>query len=233
MRVLAVGAHPDDVEILCAGTLARYAHAGHEVTICVATDGTAGHKRIPPKELAGIREREARESARIVGAEFIWLGFPDELLFHDRPTRLAFTDAIRQSAPDVIITHAQNDYHPDHRSVSETVLAASFVASLSNVETEHDAHYKVPPIYYMDTLAGRGFHPEEYVDIGETLDVKREMLARHASQLEWLEDHDGIRIVEFMEKMARTRGLQAGVTFAEGFRSEPAWPREVAHRILP
>jgi LmbE family N-acetylglucosaminyl deacetylase len=233
LRVLAVGAHPDDVEILCAGTLARFKEAGDAVTICIATDGAAGHARIPREELAEIRQHEARESAGLIEAELIWLGFPDEMLFHDQPTRLAFTDAIRAVKPDMIITHDPNDYHPDHRVTSELVRASSFVASVPNVESEHEAHEKVAPLYYMDTLAGRGFHPDEYVDVGPTIEIKREMLSRHASQLEWLADHDGIRIVEFMEKMARARGLQAGVSFAEGFRSEAVWPRGLTQRILP
>ncbi|MDH3674677.1 MAG: PIG-L family deacetylase, partial [Anaerolineae bacterium] len=101
MRVLAVGAHPDDLEILCGGTLARYAQEGHAVIMCVATDGTAGHMEIKPPELAQIREREARAAAEVIKAEFIWLGYPDELIFNDRETRLAVIDAIRQARPDV------------------------------------------------------------------------------------------------------------------------------------
>ncbi|MCZ7545518.1 MAG: PIG-L family deacetylase [Anaerolineae bacterium] len=79
--VLAVGAHPDDIEILCAGTLARYAQAGVRVVIGVATDGSAGHMAIPPDELAGIRRAEAERAAAVIGAELIWMGYTDELLF--------------------------------------------------------------------------------------------------------------------------------------------------------
>lgn len=233
MRILAIGAHPDDIEILCAGTLARYRMAGHEVTMCIATDGTAGHKKVPPEELAGIRRRESQAAAGVLGADLLWLGFPDELLFDDKATRLGFTEAIRTARPDLIITHSPFDYHPDHRAVSKIVLAASFVSSLSNIATEHPAHEQVAPIYYMDTLAGRNFHPQEYVDIGETLAVKRDMLACHASQLEWLADHDGIPIIDFMGTMARARGLQANVEYAEGFRVEPVWPRGKTSRLLP
>lgn len=233
MRVLAIGAHPDDLEILCAGTLARYAQTGHQVVMCVATDGTAGHMEIKPPELAQIREREARAAADVIKAEFIWLGFPDELIFNDRATRLAFVDAIRRARPDVIITHSPDDYHPDHRMVNRLVFDASFVASLPNIETDQPAHPAVPPIYYMDTLAGKGFHPTEYVDISTTMELKRQMLACHASQLTWLKEHDDIDIVEFMEVVARTRGFQCNVPYAEGFRQEDVWPRTPAERILP
>ncbi len=233
MRVLAIGAHPDDLEILCAGTLARYAKEGHDVVMCVATDGTAGHRVIKPSELAQIREKEARAAAEVIGAEFSWLGFPDELIFNDRETRLAFVDAIRQARPDVIITHAPNDYHPDHRVVSSLVFDTSFIASLPNIETNHPAHSAVPPLYYMDTLAGKGFHPTEYVDISTTIETKRRMLACHQSQLTWLKDHDDIDVMDFMEVVARTRGFQCNVPYAEGFRQADVWPRTSSKRILP
>jgi LmbE family N-acetylglucosaminyl deacetylase len=233
MRVLAVGAHPDDLEILCGGTLARYAQDGHEVVMCVATDGTAGHMEIRPPELAQIREREARTAAEVIKAEFIWLGFPDELIFNDRETRLAVIDTIRQARPDVIITHAPDDYHPDHRVVSSLVFDTSFIASLPNIETDQAAHPVVPPIYYMDTLAGKGFHPTEYVDISQTIASKRQMLACHDSQLQWLKDHDDIDVMEFMEVVARTRGFQCNLPYAEGFRPADVWPRTPAGRVLP
>jgi LmbE family N-acetylglucosaminyl deacetylase len=233
MHVLAVGAHPDDLEVLCAGTLARYAQDGHQVIMCVATDGTAGHMVIKPPELAQIRRWEAGASAEIIGAEFIWLGFPDGLIFNNRETRLAFADAIRQARPDVIITHTPDDYHPDHGMVSRLVFDASFIASLPNIETAHPVHPVVPPLYYMDTLAGKGFHPREYVDITATMEVKRRMLACHESQYRWLKDHDNIDIMEFMEGVARTRGFQCGVLYAEGFSCEDVWPRTPLRRLLP
>lgn len=102
-RVLAVGAHPDDIEIRCGGTLASYAAAGHHVMMACATNGNKGHTSIPPKELAIIREREARASVAIIDADLFWLDFPDAELFYDAPTRLAFVNMIRQANPDIII----------------------------------------------------------------------------------------------------------------------------------
>jgi LmbE family N-acetylglucosaminyl deacetylase len=233
MRILAIGAHPDDLEILCAGTLARYKAEGHQVVMCVATDGTAGHMIIKPPELARIREAEARAAADVIGAEFIWLGFPDELIFNDRDTRLAVVEAMRQAKPDLIITHAPDDYHPDHRVVSSLVFDTSFIASLPNIETSQPAHPVVPPIFYMDTIAGKGFHPTEYVDISTTLELKRQMLACHASQLTWLKDHDKIDVMEFMEVVAKTRGFQCNVPYAEGFQPADVWPRTPPKRLLP
>ncbi|MBS1253294.1 MAG: hypothetical protein MAG451_02343 [Anaerolineales bacterium] len=109
----------------------------------------------------------------------------------------------------------------------------SFIASLPNIETDHPAHPVVPPLYYMDTLAGKGFHPTEYVDITSTIETKRRMLACHESQVKWLKDHDDIDIMAFMEVVAETRGYQSGVAFAEGFKHEDVWPRTPAGRVLP
>ena len=233
MRYLAVGAHPDDIENLCAGTLARCVELGHEVVICVATNGAAGHMVIKPPELARIREQEARNAAALIGAEFIWMGYPDEFLFDDRETRLAFIDAVRLARPDVVITHSPDDYHPDHRRVSQLVFDTTFVASIPSIETAYPAHPLVPPLYFMDNVAGKDFVPTEYVDITSVFEVKRKMLACHESQLVWLKDHDNIDILDFMQVMSRSRGLQCGCAYAEGFRLANLWPRTPARRVLP
>ncbi|MFQ6130546.1 MAG: PIG-L deacetylase family protein [Armatimonadota bacterium] len=233
MRVLAVGAHPDDVEILCAGTLAKCAARGDEVHIAVATDGAAGHKVILPPELAEIRRREATAAAQLIGAQINFLAEPDELLFEDERTRLKMIDALRVADPDLIITHGPEDYHPDHLTCSRLVFGASFVSSVPNIKTEHAAQEKIGALYYMDTVAGAGFLPEEYVDITDTFVQKREMLSQHESQLTWLKEHDDIDILEFVETVARFRGLQCGVQYAEGFRAAHIWPRQKAERLLP
>jgi LmbE family N-acetylglucosaminyl deacetylase len=232
-RVLAVGAHPDDLEILCSGTLARYVQQGVQVSMAVATDGGAGHMVIPPAELAQIRRKEAEQAAQILGAESYWLGFHDEMIFEDIQTRMVFIDLIRRARPDLILTHAPNDYHQDHRIVSRLVLDASFISGLPHIPTDHPAHPGVQPVIYFDTVSGANFLPGEYVDISETFSIKRKMLECHASQLTWLKEHDNIDILDFIYIMARSRGLQCGVEYAEAFRSEQLWPRIQTTRLLP
>jgi LmbE family N-acetylglucosaminyl deacetylase len=232
-RILAIGAHPDDMEILCGGTLAKFAERGAKVIMAVATDGSAGHMSIPADELAQVRQREAYASAEIIGAEFHWLGFPDEMLFEDMHTRTVFIDLIRSARPDLILTHAPNDYHPDHRAVSRLIFGASFVSGLPNIQTEHSAHPGVQPLIYLDTLSGANFLPTEYVDITETYEVKKAMLECHSSQVKWLRDHDNIDILDYIYIMARSRGLQCGVQYAEGFQTEQVWPRQQPRRVLP
>ena len=232
-RILAVGAHPDDVEILCAGTLARCKARGDEIAICIATNGNMGSMTHQPRELASIRESEAREAAAMLNAEFHWLNYPDEFIYADHSTRMKFVQMIREARPDVILTHAPNDYHQDHRAVSELVFVASFAAAVPHVETGAANHNQISPVYYMDTLAGIDFLPTDYVDITEAIETKLNMLKCHRSQLEWLGDYNGIDIVEFATTVARFRGLQSGVKFAEAFKRLDSWPRVTTVRHLP
>ncbi len=233
MRVLAVGAHPDDLEILCAGTLAKFAQRGDAVVMCYATNGNQGHFVIMPEELARIRRQEAQRATQVIGAEFLWLDLPDQLVEEDMPTRMKFIEMVRQARPDLVITHHPEDYIMDHQRVSRLVFEATFVATVAHVETASPHHTKIPPLYYMDTLGGVGFLPEEYVDITQTMDAKRQMLSRHQSQVQWLQEHDNIDILDFMETVARFRGLQCGATHAEGFRRLRAWGRIGCERLLP
>src|SRR5205085_3611390 len=122
---------------------------------------------------------EARESASKIDAELIWMGFADEFIYPDHATRMSFVEMIRHARPDVILTHSPNDYHQDHRTVSELVFVSSFIAAVPHVQSESPRHTAIPPIYYMDTLAGLDFLPTEYVDITETLTTKQRMLSCH------------------------------------------------------
>jgi N-acetylglucosamine malate deacetylase 1 len=232
-RILAVGAHPDDLEILAGGTLAKYAQNGAMVSMAVATDGAAGHLVIPPKELAEIRHREAENSAKVIGADFYWLGFGDEMLDTDVKTRMAFVELIRKARPDVIITHNPGDYHPDHRAVSKLMFEASFASGLKSIQTETPFHPGVQPLVYMDNVNGANFIPTEYVDVSATYAIKHRMLACFESQIQWLRDHDNVDFFNMTEISARSRGYQSSVEFAEGFGLENVWPRTRTYRLLP
>jgi LmbE family N-acetylglucosaminyl deacetylase len=233
MRVLAVGAHPDDLEILCAGTLLRYREQGHDVTVAIATNGNQGHFQIMPAELGEVRRKEAQSSAAILGAEFLWLDYNDQFLYHTNESRLRFIELVRQVRPDVVITHAPDDYAMDHRTVSELLFAATFMASVPHIETASHYTDKVPPLYYMDSLGGSGFIPTEYVDITGAIEKKLSMMECHQSQVKWLREHVGSDIVEQVRISAMFRGLACGVKYAEGFRHLDAWGRNPVTRVLP
>lgn len=233
MNILAVGAHPDDLEILCAGTLALYRQQGHQVVMAHACNGDKGHFEIPPKKLARTRAGEAEKSSSLIDAQSIGLGISDLEMEMDREIKMEFVELIRGSKPDLIITHHPDDYMPDHRLTSRMIFDASFMATLPHLATEHPHHEKITPIYYMDTIAGLQFQPEEYVDIEKTLDRKIEMLGCHASQVQWLKNHDGIDIIQFVTTVAEFRGLQCGAKYAEAFTREKTWPRNPTGRYLP
>jgi len=234
VRVLVVSAHPDDMEIVCGGTVARCAARGDEVTVCHACTGHLGHMVIPPDELVAMRWNEAEEAAKIAGIRHLSLGLPDLGVAETTDVILQLAGMVRDVRPTVIITHDPNDYMPDHSDLAHPVLKASFIATLPNYQgVAGKAYPVVPPVYFMDTMMGVGFLPEEYVDITETFEVKRAMLECHKSQVEWLRDHDGIDVVENMRICSLYRGLQCGVRYAEAFRRHRTWPRATPERLLP
>jgi LmbE family N-acetylglucosaminyl deacetylase len=234
MRVLALGAHPDDLEILCGGTLARYVEEGHEVVMCHATKGDRGSFEHTSEEISRIRNSEAARAAEICGAEHVSLGLSDgEVNAGDSEQRMLVLDLVRETRPDVIITHSTGDYMVDHNEISKLVFDASFLSSLPLIETEHPHHGVVPAIFHMDTVTGLGFTPTEFVDVSGTIETKMHMLEAHESQLRWLKDHDGVDIVENMRTATAYRGFQAGVTYAEAFAPCLAWLRTRTERLLP
>jgi LmbE family N-acetylglucosaminyl deacetylase len=217
LRILAVGAHPDDIEICCGGTLALYAEAGHHVMMAYATNGNKGHLVIPPDELAVVRERESRAAAAVIGAEVFWLDFPDAELFYDAPTRLVFVDMLRQARPDIIFGHWPEAYHPDHVAAGQLAFGANYISGVPHVKTEHEATVGAAKLYYMDVHHDIRSEAAEYVDITEVHELKRQMLASHESQLIWLRDHDGVDILENMTERDIALGIQCGVRYAERF----------------
>src|SRR5215470_11197703 len=169
MNILAVGAHPDDIEILCAGTLARYSQQGHAIFLASFTCGDMGDLEILPTELARIRKAEAEASAKVLGARLLWPGVTDELVFPNEVQRRVMIDLLRQADPDVIFTHSPNDYHPDHRYVSQLVFDSYFQKGLPHLPNQRmpASRFGGTQVFYMDCLAGIGFSPAEYVDITE------------------------------------------------------------------
>lgn len=232
MKVLAVGAHPDDLEIGCTGTLARMKQQGHEIAMCVMTNGDLGHKVIPREELAHIREAEARASAAHLQADFLIMGYNDLAVPDSEESLARLTEIIRQVQPDFIITHPQGDYLREHSLVGELVFEASFRATVPLLYPHLTATEEVVTLYEMESLGGVGFIPEHYVDISATLPRKLSMLREHRSQVQWLLEHDHVDVCEMVTSLARFRGAQCGVQYAEGFRERRAYIRGRPARLL-
>lgn len=232
MRVLAIGAHPDDIENFCAGTLILYADAGHEVTIAIATQGDIGAPTGSREEIARTRHAEAEAACASIGAQLIWMGFDDEFLFNDRTTRVAFIDAIRAARPDVMFILSESDYHPDHRTAGTVGRDARIPASVPLIETAF-AHTAIPTTFVMDTYLGRNFDPHGYVDISAVMDRKLAMLEKHVSQDTWMRSVFDTDMSADMRALARMRGHQAGVMHAEGFQLLSDPPYTGGWELLP
>lgn len=234
MRVLAVGCHPDDIEIACAGTLAKCVKRGDKVIVAHLSTGNLGHVVIPPDELTAIRAEEARKAGALAGIEVLDGVFDDLDIYADNAqSRNKVVEIIQYAQPDLIITHNPEDYMPDHTAVSKLVFDAAFTATLPNWPSKTGKPAKLVPIYYMDTLAGVNFNPTEYVDITEEIDLKIKMLECHESQIVWMRDHDGIDFPDMVRTCSRYRGYQCGAQYAEGFRSCQAYLRGTTSRLLP
>lgn len=231
MRVLGVGAHPDDLELFCAGTLAKYAKKGDEVVMAVVTNGEVGSSTLSKEEIAKIRKEEAKAAASIIGAKLVWMNFPDEFLFDNKKSRLEFINMIRQARPDIIFTHFPGDYHPDHRITGEIIRDIQGMVTIPNIKTKFMPCDKIPEIYFMDITDRVNFLPEKYVNITKTFNIKKKMLAEHKSQSTWLKNRRGIDYLEFIELGARLRGIEAGVFYAEGFQKVKAWPRYITKQL--
>lgn len=233
MRILAIGAHPDDAEGLCGGTLAKYAARGDQVTIMIATNGNVGSPTLSKDEIAAVRRKEAEIAAAVIGADMIWLDIDDEFLFHDKETRMKFINAIRQANPDVMFVHGTNDYHPDHRICGEIASDCRIPVTVRLIQTEYPHMDKVPHVFVMDNIGSIGFEPEAYVDITDTFETKCRMLRCHESQDTWLQHLYGIDVVGHMSKSAVMRGMAIGVKYAEAFRSLPMYPVSGGPHLLP
>ncbi len=228
LRILALHAHPDDLEFQCAGTLALLRQAGHHVTMATMTPGDCGSAEHDPEAIAAIRRAEAVAAAELIGAECLCLEFRDLAIFNDDESRRRVTECLRRTRPDIVLTAPPADYLCDHEMTSLLVRDACFTAPIPNYTTRQwtpaPPLAKIPHLYYVDAIEGNdregrpqpaGFH----VDVSAVFATKRQMLACHASQRNWLLKHHGID--EYLDSQARwsaRRGAEIGAAHAEAFR---------------
>jgi len=232
--ILFIHAHPDDAEILAGGTLALLARSGQRVTIVTMTPGDCGTREYGPEEIAEIRRKEAATAAQYIGAEYICAEFRDMAIFNDDSSRRRVTELLRRVRADVVITASPVDYHCDHEATSILVRDSCFGASAPNYKTgqqpEAEALPAIPHLYFADSVGGVSrfatpIDPDFFVDVKSTFEIKRDMLAKHSSQREWLKRQHGIDdYMVMMEEWTRSRGVLAGVEYAEGFRRYPGHP---------
>lgn len=224
-RVLAFGCHPDDVEFMCAGTLALLAAAGYEVHVATMTGGEVGSPTLKPQEVRAQRLAEAAAAAAVVGGHYHWAGGADlEVAYTDEYRRRAVR-VVREVDPLIVFTHPPTDYLVDHEETSRLVRNAAYIASvpLFDCGAPVPVTKRFPYLYYWDAVGltdpfGRPLPLSCGVDIGSVMATKRRALAAHRSQRDWLRHLNGWdQYLDVMKRQSADEGRRFGVRYAEGF----------------
>lgn len=228
LHVVSIHAHPDDAEILAAGTLAILAERGHDVTIVTMTPGDKGSSDLSSDEIAAIRREEGRAAAALIGADYVCAEFRDLAIYNDDPSRRRVVELLRVLRPDVILTSSPVDYLCDHEATSILVRDACFGAPAPIYQTGAENPAKplehIPHLYFMDAIGGvnregEPIWPHFIVNVAAKVEIKRRMLEQHASQREWLRAQHGMDdYIHTMERWTEACGKRAGIERGEGFR---------------
>lgn len=241
-RILAIHAHPDDLEFQCSGTLARLARLGCPIVMATMTPGDCGSADRDAGEIAAVRRAEAAASAALIGAEYTCLEFRDLAIFDDDESRRRVAEAIRRARPSLVLTAPPVDYLCDHEATSRLVRDACFAATLPNYKTRlwdpAPPLGRLPHLYFVDPIGGvdrdgRPIPAGFLIDVTEGFELKRRMLACHASQRDWLRRQHGVdEYLDAQERWSRARGDEAGSDHAEAFRQYVGHPYPADNRLL-
>jgi LmbE family N-acetylglucosaminyl deacetylase len=189
LRLLIIGAHPDDADYAAGGTAALYRQAGHVVKMVSLTNGNAGHHLHPGPELARRRRAEAEAAGAVIGASFDLFDNPDGELLPTLENRRQVIRLLRSFRPDLVLTNRPNDYHPDHRYTSQLVQDAAYLVTVPAIVPEVPHLASDPVIAYLpdDFQKPYPLEPHVLVDVGSVLEKIVAMLHCHVSQFyEWL-----------------------------------------------
>ena len=225
---LAILAHPDDAEFLCAGTFLRlHREHGWRIHLATMTPGDCGSAEHTPTDIAAIRRAEGSAAAVAIGATYDCLEERDLRVIYGNDVMEKTVRLINRLRPELVITHSPADYMLDHEVTSTIVRAAAFAAPIPNFMPERRLGSLLPGIphlYYCDPIEGKDplgndVTPGFRIDITSVIDAKADMLAAHASQRDWLMKHHGMdHYVQSVRDWSAKRGSEGGVAFAEGFR---------------
>jgi LmbE family N-acetylglucosaminyl deacetylase len=197
MNILAIGAHPDDIEFGCGGTLIKYVQSGHSVFLAVLTDGSFGGD-------AGIRRQEQNEAAKFLGAkELFWGNFHDTELADSRELIHKIDEIINKVKPDTVFLNYPRDIHQDHRALAHAGVSAT--------------RY-IKEVLFFEVPTTQHFEPDVFVNIQDVLDKKLQLLKMHASQIDRTKV-ENLTILESAQSCANFRGFQGRVKYAEGFKA--------------
>lgn len=206
LRILAIGAHPDDSDFEAGGVAALYARRGHQVKFVSLTNGDAGHYKMGGAELARRRRAEALKAAATIGIQYEVLDIHDEELMPTLETRRRVIQIIREFQPHLVMTHRPNDYHPDHRYTSTLVQDAAYLVTVAGTLALTE-HLRTNPVfvYFSDRFQKPyPFVPDVVVGIDQVVEKKVDMLHCHESQVyEWLPYNE-----LYLEQVPRDKSLR-------------------------
>jgi len=224
--VLAIGAHPDDIEFMMAGTLILLGEAGwspHYMNLC---DGRCGTSEGSVEEIIATRQAEARRAAGLIGARYHPPIAVDLQLAYDTPTIAKVVAVIRRVRPRVLLVQSPFDYMEDHVNAARIAVAAAFARGMPHYPSDPPAPpitddvtvYHALPYGLLDPLRNP-VRPHLYVDIAPALDRNRRMLACHESQARWLAASQGVSYLDALDRFARTVGeMSRRFEYAQGWQ---------------
>ena len=225
---LAVGAHPDDVEFTMAGALAMLGDAGYELHIFTVGNGNCGTAVYEHNDICRLRAAEGHSAASVIEATYHEGLVNDIEIFYEEDVLRRVTALVREIQPEIVLTHSPNDYMEDHQNTCRLMVTACFCRGMRNwisrpakAPTFQDVHlYHAQPHGNHDGMRNLVV-PSLFVDIGEKIAVKEEMLRRHVTQKEWLDTSQGMDsyLVTMREICAEVGQLAPQpLAYAEGFR---------------
>lgn len=222
---LAIMAHPDDAEFICAGTLTLLRKRNWNIEIASMTAGDCGSREYGRKQISSIRKKEAATAAKLLDANYTCLDCDDIFLTYDKPTILRTIALVRRVKPKVVFTMSPSCYMIDHEVTSQLAQTACFSCGIVNIDIENtDPYFHIPHLYYADAMEGKDkfgkeIKPTTIVNINSVINIKEKMLMSHRSQQSWLRAHNGMdQYLQNMKELSEKRGVQISTAYAEGFR---------------
>jgi LmbE family N-acetylglucosaminyl deacetylase len=224
---IAIAAHPDDIEFLMSGTLMLLRKAGYKIHYWNLANGCCGSSKYDAQTIARIRREEAHAAAKAIGAVFHESICNDLEIFYDRPTLAKVASVIREVSPRIVLTHSPVDYMEDHTNACRLAVTAAFARGMPNFATdpprpatsEPVTVYHAQPYSHRDPL-GKVIEPEIVVDTTDMNEPKRQMLSKHASQKQWLDESQGLNsYLDTMTELDAEVGRMSSIfKYAEGWR---------------
>lgn len=225
--VLAIFAHPDDIEFVAAGTMLLLSEAGYDLHYFNLCSGNCGSMNLSSSQTSALREEEARKAAEIIGATFHPSIVDDLELIYNVENLRKVAAVVRQAEPSIVLTHSPEDYMEDHMNASRLAVTAAFARGMPNFFTDpvagemegEVALYHAMPHQLIDQLR-KPIVPDFLIDTGSVHPGKRKALAAHASQKEWLDRTQGMdSYIQTMDDLSFEVGKFSGRTMhAEGWR---------------